>query len=519
MGTIFKNVFGWIFGKAGIFLVLVVSLLFVPFVSQMIEFVRVFDPQTVALDVKKWSSDIAPDKNAPKEAIDHKLMEIRSLKTQKISERAVIDKGACFLPTCGLIKSGKLYKIDMELGVLDQATTYGEAIKNGAISCIRRLQNARTLSDLKREDTALNAEQPVWASTVSSHQKIKDEISQREKDIVALGSACEAYTRLGNWNPIYDGKNTEFLKTIEELKQAPSDLWAAIEKILPTALLMLLGIIVMPLVVSSISFYWLAPLASKRFGVQLLPQSSGKLSVDCISDKQPEVEIETGWEMLVDPALVKGRPESVSTKMRCVLDWSSPLTSLACGLYLMTCIRSERKASVIISASPVKATTNVPGTSQIAVLDLPDGAALVLQPRSLVGILHPINRPMIIRKYWRAFALSSWLTMQLRYVVFHGPVKLIVRGNGGVSVGLVDESVLINQAATLGFSANLAYGVNRCENFHVYSSGKKELFDDRFSSGPGFYVQEVNPILVTGGPLQQPWIVLINAILKAFGLG
>lgn len=109
--------------------------------------------------------------------------------------------------------------------------------------------------------------------------------------------------------------------------------------------------------------------------------------------------------------------------------------------------------------------------------------------------------------------------MQLRYVVFHGPVKLIVRGNGGVNVGLVDESVLINQAATLGFSANLAYGVNRCENFHVYSSGKQELFDDRFSSGPGFYVQEVNPILVTGGPLQQPWVVLINSILKAFGLG
>jgi hypothetical protein len=223
--------------------------------------------------------------------------------------------------------------------------------------------------------------------------------------------------------------------------------------------------------------------------------------------------------MLVDSALVTGRPETVSTKMRYVFDWSSPLTSLACGLYLMTCIRSERKASVIISASPSKATASVPGSSQIAVLDLPDGAALVLQPRSLVGFVHPIDRPMVIRKYWRASALSSWLTMQLRYVVFHGPVKLIVRGNGGVNVGIVDEDVLINQAATLGFSANLAYGVNRCENFHAYSSGKKELFDDRFSSGPGFYVQEVNPILVTGGPLQQPWIVLINAILKAFGLG
>jgi hypothetical protein len=43
--------------------------------------------------------------------------------------------------------------------------------------------------------------------------------------------------------------------------------------------------------------------------------------------------------------------------------------------------------------------------------------------------------------------------MQLRYVVLHGPAKLIVRGNGGVNVGMVDDGVSINQAATLGPSS------------------------------------------------------------------
>jgi hypothetical protein len=66
---------------------------------------------------------------------------------------------------------------------------------------------------------------------------------------------------------------------------------------------------------------------------------------------------------------------------------------------------------------------------------------------------------------------------------------------------------------------NLRYGLSRCEPFYAYSSGKKELFEDSFSKGPGYYAQEASPVLVKGGPLRRPWEVLINAILKAFGLG
>jgi hypothetical protein len=68
--------------------VLVVSLLLAPFVLQTIEFVRSFDPQMVELEVKKWSADLAPTRNAPEEAIDRKLMEVRKLQTQrKLNER------------------------------------------------------------------------------------------------------------------------------------------------------------------------------------------------------------------------------------------------------------------------------------------------------------------------------------------------------------------------------------------------------------------------------------------------
>ncbi|MCK7502947.1 MAG: hypothetical protein MZV70_01815 [Desulfobacterales bacterium] len=34
-----------------------------------------------------------------------------------------------------------------------------------------------------------------------------------------------------------------------------------------------------------------------------------------------------------------------------------------------------------------------------------------------------MDRPMQITRHWRLGSLSAWLTLQLRYIVFHGPAK------------------------------------------------------------------------------------------------
>lgn len=47
----------------------------------------------------------------------------------------------------------------------------------------------------------------------------------------------------------------------------------------------------------------------------------------------------------------------------------------------------------------------------------------------------------------------------------------------------------VNQSATMGFSANLAYATTRCETFGSYLMGKQTLFNDKFSGGPGFYIR------------------------------
>ena len=77
---------------------------------------------------------------------------------------------------------------------------------------------------------------------------------------------------------------------------------------------------------------------------------------------------------------------------------------------------------------------------------------------------------------------------------------------------------LINQAATLGFSADLAYANTRCETFVSYWTGKEELFNDLFT-GEGVYVYEEMPDLkrasgITGRGLEG----FTDALLKVFGV-
>ena len=74
--------------------------------------------------------------------------------------------------------------------------------------------------------------------------------------------------------------------------------------------------------------------------------------------------------------------------------------------------------------------------------------------------------------------LSAWLTLQFRYIVFHRPVKLIVKGCRGVRVESAASGRTINPAATLGFSPNLAYSMARNETFTSNLLGERNLFND-----------------------------------------
>jgi len=126
---------------------------------------------------------------------------------------------------------------------------------------------------------------------------------------------------------------------------------------------------------------------------------------------------------------------------------------------------------------------------------------------------------MRITRHWRLGTLNAWLTLQLRFLVFHGPATLLVKGARGVRLERADGGRAVNQSATLGFGANVAYSQVRTETFFPYLSGRQALFNDRFSALDGACLYEET----TGygrdkGPAGRQLEGLVDALLKILGL-
>lgn len=156
---------------------------------------------------------------------------------------------------------------------------------------------------------------------------------------------------------------------------------------------------------------------------------------------------------------------------------------------------------------------------KVSVIEVPEGSSIVLQPRGLVGVLQQRSRPLRISSKWLSGYLHSWLTLQFRYLVFHGPVKLVMKGCRGVRMEPTGGGRLINQSATLGFSANAKYSVRRCETFVSYWRGVEELFNDQFAGTNSVYIYEEMPSLhrkagIAGRGLEG----LTDSVLKVFGI-
>lgn len=260
-----------------------------------------------------------------------------------------------------------------------------------------------------------------------------------------------------------------------------------IEEVASTAFLILFSIIVTPFAIKALFYFVLAPLASRRPPICLLPTTSGGLVLEagCSSVSQT-ISLDEAHELLIHPEFLQSSSIQGEKDTRWLLDWQYPLTSLASNMVALTRIRTNEPATFVLSA------TDDP-FSEIGILSIPQGAALVMQPHNLVGVIQPRGTVVRITSEWRLKSLHAWLTLQLRYLAFHGPVDLIVQGCRGVRIERADSGRSINQAATIGFSANLSYATRRCETFGAYVLGKQELLNDTFRGESGFYVYEEMP--------------------------
>lgn len=318
----------------------------------------------------------------------------------------------------------------------------------------------------------------------------------------------------------------EILASLDEqirARQRVEAIGRAIRSVLPMAAGVLALLLAVPIAIKALCYFVIAPFASRRAPIQLIdgPARDAALPVaDSAADAGPAARsgvsqvlwIDADHELLVHPEYLQTSPDDSHKATKWLLDWQIPLSSLASGMLALTRLRATTRQHCVISST-------VDPFSEIAPIELRDGDALVLQPHNLIGVRQPCGRPLRITRHWRIFHLSAWLTLQFRYLIFHGPATLVVEGCRGVRVEAAERGRSIDQAATIGFSANLAYSTRRSETFGAYLMGKHGLFNDSFSGGPGVYVYEEMPHFgkktgITGRGLEG----LVDVVLKAFGI-
>ncbi len=196
---------------------------------------------------------------------------------------------------------------------------------------------------------------------------------------------------------------------------------------------------------------------------------------------------------------------------RWLLDMHHPFTSIAAGLTFLVRIRGEGEQTTISA-------THDP-FAEVTVLALPAGASCVLQPRALAAVAQPIEHPLRMTSHWRLLSLNAWLTLQLRFLVFHGPARLVLKGGRGIRIERAEQGRIFGQDQVVGFSTDLGYAVTRSETFWPYFLGREPLLKDRVTAGGGVLILEEAPMAARrSGRTPRGIEGAIDAAMKVFGL-
>ena len=352
-----------------------------------------------------------------------------------------------------------------------------------------------------RELKGLDVELEIRAATTMAASRLVSE------KVRALSKAREIQLALKSE---YDG----YLKWARKWKERLPIFWLA-AGILGLAILASIG-------VKLLLYFVIAPLASRRPPIRILPGANGLIRTGGgsvvlddpgkVSSVSIPISLKDEEEILVLPEYLQSTSYRAEKRTKWLLNAAIPFSSILSGMFLLTRVRSPEADKVVVSS------TKDP-LGEVSAIELAEGAAFVCQPRSLVGVIQDRNRPIRITRHWRLNSLQSWLTMQLRFLVFHGPGRLIVSGCRGVRMESAGKGRLINQAATLGFSANIGYANTRCETFVSYWMGKEDLFNDMFTGESGFYVYEEMPDYKRKSGIAGRGLAgILDAGLKLFGI-
>jgi hypothetical protein len=233
-----------------------------------------------------------------------------------------------------------------------------------------------------------------------------------------------------------------------------------------------------------------------------------------------EAVLRTGEILRIKEKFLQASDEGIGKQTRFVLDWRIPFTSAACGLIELV----ELRPGPAMLESRVTLSNGDDPHIELAMVDVPASASLVLRPSFLAGVVQRDGETLEIRRHWRLLHWQAWVTGQFRFFEFVGPCRLVVSGSRGVraeqlvgSEGQPAPARRTNQDATIGFTPNLRYRPVRAETFWSYYRGMNPLFDDLFAGRGLFILQET----ASGGPAGKAgrfWSSVWNGVLKVFGL-
>jgi hypothetical protein len=279
--------------------------------------------------------------------------------------------------------------------------------------------------------------------------------------------------------------------------------------ILLQAFYALLAILLVPFAIRALFYFVLAPLAERwppmRFADPVEAPAFPRADESRVS---LPVTLGPGEEALVRQDYLQSSSLRGSKRDRWLLDWSRPIMSLASGMRFLTAI-SGAGEEVLFSA--VK-----DPFAELALLAIPPGAAAIVRPSALAGLVERTGETVRITAHWR-FSLPAFLTLQFRYLAFHGPARLVLKGGRGVRIEPAARGRIVGQGQLIGFSTDLAYSVIRTETFRPYFFGLEPLLKDRVEEGRGVLLIEEAPMAGRSG-LRRGFDGALDAFLKLFGV-
>lgn len=374
--------------------------------------------------------------------------------------------------------------------------------------------NARAWEKARDQVAATLEQSPVAA--------LRKRRAQLEQDLTAVARALsprQAELRAARERRAQEAAaiETTLAQQRARLAQDPREqLIAAAWARLPLALAILAAVLLAPLLIKTVVYFALAPIAERLPPLRVLASTAtAQGGGDVLSAVSVPIDVGPHDELLVHADFLQSSSSTAAKDTQWLLNNRVPFASLASGLFALTRIRPPQgQATQVVVASRQDA------FGEVGIVDLPAGAAMVVLPRALAGVVHSVDAPVRITRHWQLARLQGWLTLRLRHLVFHGPCRLVLKGRRGVRAEQPQAAQprIVNQASTLAFSANLDYQVTRCETFVSYLRGKDALFNDRFSGGPGRFIYEELPTDAAGRRIGRGLEGVIDAALKAFGI-